>query len=402
MNMKVLPIGKLCALKYGKALRKDKRVNGTVPVYGSNGIVDYHNEAAVQAPTIIVGRKGSIGEIHYVDGPSWPIDTTYFVDLLGTYDIDLRWFYRVLGTLRLNELNRAAAVPGLNRADVYRIEIPLPPLEDQKRIAYLLSKVEGLIAQRKQHLQQLDDLLKSVFLDMFGDPVHNEKGWDFGPVETMCERIIDCPHSTPVYSDSETTNYCLRSSDIVDGYIDLSQTFHVDKEIFAERIRRHEPRRGDIVYSREGGRLGNAARVIGSEKVCLGQRMMLFGVNSTTRSEFLWAILESAPFKRKLKGLVGGGAAPRVNIKDLIQISVIRPPEELQNAFAEIVLRMDRIRFYYKTDLMNLELLFDVLSQQAFSGDLDLSRVILPHDNTEILGTTAVLKPRTSNIRVRN
>ena len=153
---------------------------------------------------------------------------------------------------------------------------------------------------------------------MFGDPVHNEKGWDFGPVETMCQRIIDCPHSTPVYSDSVTANHCLRSSDIVDGYIDLSQTFHVNTEIFAERIRRHEPRICDIIYSREGGRLGNAARVIGSEKVCLGQRMMLFGVNSTTRCEFFWALLESTPFKRKLMGLVGGGAAPRVNIKDLI------------------------------------------------------------------------------------
>ena len=60
-----------------------------------------------------------------------------------------------------------------------KIKIPLPSLDEQKRIAYLLSKVEGLIAQRKQHLQQLDDLLKSVFLDMYGDPVRNEKGWGY-------------------------------------------------------------------------------------------------------------------------------------------------------------------------------------------------------------------------------
>jgi type I restriction enzyme, S subunit len=60
-------------------------------------------------------------------------------------------------------------------------EIPLPPLDDQKRIAYLLGKVEGAIAHRKQHLQQLDDLLKSVFLEMFGDPVRNEKGWETIP-----------------------------------------------------------------------------------------------------------------------------------------------------------------------------------------------------------------------------
>ena len=70
------------------------------------------------------------------------------------------------------------------------IEIPLPPLDDQKRIAHLLGKVEGLIARRKQHLQQLDDLLKSVFLEMFGDPVRNEKEWDIQPCASRIGYLI--------------------------------------------------------------------------------------------------------------------------------------------------------------------------------------------------------------------
>ena len=160
-----------------------------VPVYGSNGIVDYHNESLIDNDTIIVGRKGSIGEVHYVNGSSWPIDTTYYVTLKNKYDVNLEWFFRVLGTLGLPALNRSAAIPGLNRADVYRIKILLPPLGNQIRIAHLLSKVEGLIAQRKQSLQQLDDLLKSVFLEMFGDPVRNEKGWDILPFDKVGQFI---------------------------------------------------------------------------------------------------------------------------------------------------------------------------------------------------------------------
>ena len=85
--MNLISIGKLCELKYGKSLRKDKRTHGTVPVYGSNGIVDYHAESLVENETIIIGRKGSIGEIHYVNGPSWPIDTTYFVELKSEYQV---------------------------------------------------------------------------------------------------------------------------------------------------------------------------------------------------------------------------------------------------------------------------------------------------------------------------
>ena len=176
--MRTIMLGELFQLSYGKSLRKDKRIQGNFPVFGSNGLVDHHNESLVREPTIVVGRKGSIGEVHLVQTPCWPIDTTYFIESLSKYDYDLEWLYRLLKTLRLQDLNRSAAVPGLNRDDVYRIKILLPEIDDQKRIAYLLDKVEGLIAQREQHLQQLDDLLKSVFLEMFGDPVRNEKGWE--------------------------------------------------------------------------------------------------------------------------------------------------------------------------------------------------------------------------------
>lgn len=274
--------------------------------------------------------------------------------------------------------------PNISQGIIRETLIPLPSLDEQKRIAYLLSKVEGLIAQRKQHLQQLDDLLKSVFLDMFGDPLRNEKGWDVATLDDFCERIVDCPHSTPVYSDGPTGNYCVRSSDIVSGFLDLKKTFQVDEAIFAERIKRHQPQIGDIVYSREGGRLGNAARIIDAEKVCLGQRMMLFKTNTENHCEFLWALLESVPFKAKLQGLVGGGAAPRVNIKDLTKISVIKPAQALQSRFAEVVKKMDRTRSVYRLSLTELEFLFGVLSQRAFRGELDLSRVVLPESSENV------------------
>ena len=131
--MRTVEIGKLCELKYGKSLRKDTRVNGANPVYGSNGVVDWHHESLINFETIIVGRKGSIGEVHYIDGPSWPIDTTYYVSLKDEYDVNLKWFYRLLKTLGLSKLNRSAAIPGLNRDDVYRIKISLPSLNDQIR-----------------------------------------------------------------------------------------------------------------------------------------------------------------------------------------------------------------------------------------------------------------------------
>ncbi len=285
---------------------------------------------------------------------------------------------------QIDALGTGSTFKAITQETLKKIEIPLPPLDDQKRIAHLLGKVEGLIARRKQHLQQLDDLLKSVFLEMFGDPVRNEKGWDTSELEKLCEEVIDCPHSTPIYSDEKTGYYCVRSGDIVDGYLDLSKTLHVGREIYEERIKRYTPQIDDIVYSREGGRLGNAARILRGESICLGQRIMLFKAGEENSPDFLWALLESRSFKAKLQGLVGGGAAPRVNIKDLKKITVIKPPNDIQTQFSRVAKRIDQIKSRCQQSLTDLESLYGALSQKAFKGELDLSRVALPAEGPEI------------------
>lgn len=100
------------------------------------------------------------------------------------------FLYYALQSATYGGSNQAVMGKTLNSKSLAEIEIPVPPVEDQIRIAHLFGKVEGLIAQRKQHLKQLDDLLKSVFLEMFGDPVRNEKGWErpelkaFGQIST--------------------------------------------------------------------------------------------------------------------------------------------------------------------------------------------------------------------------
>jgi type I restriction enzyme S subunit len=112
------------------------RKNGSIPVYGSNGQIGLHNIAITNGPTIIVGRKGSIGEIKYSDVPCWIIDTAYYVRPL--VQIDLRFLYRLLNSLNLSELNKSSAIPGLNRDDVYKLNIALPPLPEQRRIATVI------------------------------------------------------------------------------------------------------------------------------------------------------------------------------------------------------------------------------------------------------------------------
>jgi type I restriction enzyme S subunit len=169
-------LGDICELKYGKSLPNSQRIGGNIPVFGSNGRVGFHNQAITSGPTIIIGRKGSSGEVNYSSLPCWPIDTTYYIDSTAT-EQDLRWLTYRLSALGMTRLNRAAAIPGLNRDDAYRLRLLLPPLEDQKHIAAVLDKTDSIHEKQQQSIHLTVEFMRSTFLDMFGEPVTNPKRW---------------------------------------------------------------------------------------------------------------------------------------------------------------------------------------------------------------------------------
>ena len=135
------PFEEVCTLEYGASLPKAKRVEGPFPVVGSNGITGYHSDFLIKGPTIVIGRKGSAGEVTFIQENCFPIDTTYYVKQTNPSESDLIYLYWVLKSLKLQELRGGAGIPGLNRSEVYQThQIPLPPLEVQKEI---VAEIEG-------------------------------------------------------------------------------------------------------------------------------------------------------------------------------------------------------------------------------------------------------------------
>ncbi|MES1026613.1 restriction endonuclease subunit S [Gloeocapsa sp. BRSZ] len=187
-------LGDIVELKYGKSLTKSNRDSGDYPVYGSNGIIGFHSNFIVENPCLIVGRKGSIGEVHICKNPCYPIDTTYYINEF--YEQPVNYWLYLLKALPLGQLNRASAVPGLNREDAYKIRIPLPPLNEQRRI---VAKIEALKA-RSQRVKEaleaipplLDQFRQSVLAAAFrGDLTADwrEKNPDVEPASVLLERI---------------------------------------------------------------------------------------------------------------------------------------------------------------------------------------------------------------------
>ncbi|MDD3245677.1 MAG: restriction endonuclease subunit S [Methanosarcina sp.] len=163
-------LGDLFEFEYGKGLTKKQRNEiGNYPVYGSNGIVGFHDEYLIEGPAIIVGRKGAAGEVAFEKKNLWPIDTTYFVKVPEYLDFMFSFF--LLKSLVLSQLDKSTAIPGLNRNDAYNLNINLPPLPEQRaivsKIELLFSELDNGIANIKLAQEQLKVYRQAVLKKAF-------------------------------------------------------------------------------------------------------------------------------------------------------------------------------------------------------------------------------------------
>lgn len=150
-------IGEILTVNYGKGLKESVRVPMAIAVYGSNGVVGQHNIALTRGPTIIIGRKGTVGAVHFCDDACWPIDTTYFIDEFN--GLDPKYLLYSLRSLGLTELDTSTAIPGLNRNELYDQHLPLSPLPEQKRIVAKLEELLTRVNTTKERLAKVSMIL---------------------------------------------------------------------------------------------------------------------------------------------------------------------------------------------------------------------------------------------------
>ncbi len=144
-------IGDVYSLFYGKGLTRSARnANGRYPVYGSSGIVGYHDDYLVEGPAIVIGRKGAAGSVLFSQESCWPIDTTYY--LRSSQHIELKFSYYFLLSQRLCRLEKSTAIPGLGRDDAYSVSIRIPPLNEQRCI---VAKIEELFSELDKGVESL-------------------------------------------------------------------------------------------------------------------------------------------------------------------------------------------------------------------------------------------------------
>lgn len=156
-----VPLGQILDLHYGKGLKESERQVGDYDVVSSAGVCGKHDKYLVKGPGIVVGRKGSVGEITWVEKDFWPIDTAYWVSLKGD-DYDLRFAYYVLLSAKLARLSISTAIPGINRDDILAVKVNVPELKEQISFRESLEKLRSLSNKYTENLQALANMKASI------------------------------------------------------------------------------------------------------------------------------------------------------------------------------------------------------------------------------------------------
>ncbi|AYH50151.1 restriction endonuclease subunit S [Dickeya fangzhongdai] len=306
--------------------------------------------------------------------------------LIPKVPLDTRFLLHAVLSLKdeIVKKGSGATVKGITQEELYKLEIAFPAINDQIRIAHLLGKVEELITQRKHHLQQLDDLLKSVFLEMFGDPVRNEKGWDKIQFSELLADIESGKSPKCEARQAESNEWgVLKLGAVTRCKFDETENKALPNDVIP--LTRDEVKAGDLLFSRKNTYelVAACAYVFSTRPKLLMPDLIfrfIFKQDVDINPIFMWKLLTCDSQRKAIQSLAAGaaGSMPNISKTNLKSVRLPKPPLSLQNQFATIVEKVESIKSRYQQSLTDLEALYGALSQRAFKGELDLSRVPLP------------------------
>lgn len=327
----------------------------------------------------------------------------------------------------IEQTSRGTGLQHINPKTFWPLSFPLPPLNEQKRIVSKLDVIIPRIEAVKQRLEKVPNILKlfrqSVLTAAFTGKL-TEKWREEHPsvenAEELLERIdterdrersisknkytfkttdeidsryvdiklpngwvqtnvdmvslysVDCPHSTPKWTNSG--KLCLRTTNFLPNKLNISEVKYVSQSTYEKRIERLKPQKNDVLYSREGGILGIACILDIEEDVCLGQRMMLFRISSYVDNKYFTYYLNSPIILVHVKNLIGGSAAPHINIRDIKKYPFPLPSLEEQKEIVKQVEKLfawaDKVEAHYQKAKEQVDKLTQSVLAKAFRGEL--------------------------------
>lgn len=350
-----------------KTLKKDFLQEGEIPVVdqGQKLVAGFVNDRSricnVKPPVIVFGDHTRA--IKYVDFEfAMGADGTKV--LVPKVDSDTKYLYYALNSIEI-------PAAGYSRHYKYlkEVQIPLPPLAEQKRIAGILDAADALRAKRRESLAQLDTLLQSAFFDMFGDPLNHhgvENMVSFREVTSRITYGFTCPmehvaDGVPI----------ITAKNVRQGSIDFENCHFATHAQFEDLTDKSKPEAGDLLITKDGAIRGRCALVKTGPQFCISQAVALIRPDrSFVVPEYLWGYIANYRVQRKIMEMDKGVAMPHLQITELAKFPIALPPLALQHQFAAIVKSVEQQRASQRAHLDELDTIFNSLQSRGLRGDL--------------------------------
>ena len=360
-------------IKAGDGLKIDE---GEYPFYtSSNTLTKSINEYLFNKESLIFGT-GGLASIHY-SNKKFAVSTDCFVTQSKNSDeVFLKYIYYYLsGNIHVLENGfKGAGLKHISKSYISDIKIPLPPLDQQKKIAAILDAADTYRQKTKALITKYDELTQSLFLDMFGDPVKNPKGWEVKLLRELTTKIGS--GATPrggksAYKDEGIS--LIRSMNVYDNKFKYKNLAFIDDDQ-AEKLKNVIVEKEDVLFNITGASICRSSVVPNNVLPArVNQHVsILRPIKSVLTSKFLSRLLISENVKIKLLGVgSGGGAVMEAITKEQLQnIQVIVPPIDLQNQFTERIQAIEAQKTQAQASLIQADNLFNSLLQRAFKGEL--------------------------------
>lgn len=293
-----------------------------------------------------------------------------------------RFFFHFLNSdlakQQFKKSSRGGTQKFVSLGNIRELRFPLPPLEEQKRIAAILDKADAIRRKRQEAIKLADEFLRAVFLDMFGDPVDNTKGWDVKNLKELSTKI----HSgnTPtggreVYVDKGIAFF--RSQNVWKNKLELDDIAYLDHATH-KKMTKSSLKNRDILMTKTGrintenSSLGRAAMYLGEDDAAnINGHVYLIRLKNPELNEFILYILTTREYRDYIRSVCVGGIDKRQLNKDhLEQFPIINPPVELQKKFVRLMQLVESKKKKAQQSFQESQELFNTLNQKAFTGKL--------------------------------
>ena len=332
---------------------------------------DKLKRSQLQSGDILFSIAGAIGRVSIVTEEMLPANTNQALAIIriDNPEVYVPYVKLILQSpvikKQFERKKQGVAQLNLSLNDINGLTIPLTNFSQQIEYVQLFDRIESIIANRKQELQSLDDLIKARFVEMFGDPETGKSIYATNKLKELSVKISDGVHAKPDYTNSGRP--FLSVVNINKKKIDFSDCKYVSEEAYQKMIKSTHPEKGDILYTKVGATYGIPAYVDTDTKFCLYVSVCLIKPNHEKINSRFLAMQMDMPFvKHQADKRIKGIGVPDLHLNQIGDFDIICPPRQEQDVFVAFVEQIDKSKFAVQKALEKGQLLFDSLTQQFF------------------------------------